>query len=147
MRLLLAAPRSKQLALALAAAFWLTIVIFAFGTVTVYDTTGRAFEEVTEGSVWRVTSYSLPGLLACAVGFWWFGPTSSRWDFSLMGNNRHEIGNPQCPQCLFSQAIRCECGGLRHVGFVREVYDEEKDQQIYENATRCDHCGRETWPQ
>jgi hypothetical protein len=145
-RVWLRTPRNRQLAVAIVSVLWVTTVVLTAGTVTVYDMRGNSREIVTEGSALRIIVFSLPMLLALGVMFWWFGPNLRAEQFSLMGNSRHEIGNPKCPQCLYGITLKCKCGGFRHVEFVREVFDEDKNDQIYQNATKCDRCGRETWP-
>jgi hypothetical protein len=138
--------RNKQLAVATLALLWVAIVVLTEGTVTVYKMGGGPEEIVTESSFLKAVLYCLPALLGCAVMFWWFGLSPRSEKFSLMGNGRHEIGNPKCPQCFYATTLRCKCGGFRHVEFVYEDYDEDKNEQVYKTATKCDLCGRETWP-
>ena len=52
-------------------------------------------------------------------------------------NDKHEVGNTNCPACFgYNDPRPCKCGGLIHTSFGDENYDG--DYWLYE---KCDSCG------
>jgi hypothetical protein len=52
----------------------------------------------------------------------------------------HEKGNKDCPMCCCGYPEKCECGGLRHVVELEEVWAE--DDYWWDHTLKCDKCGK-----